>query len=77
MSESKIPAVSFFLYSNLEKRIDAACKSNSLEGRHYVNDLRPYRQLNPTIFIICRWVTAGEPCPKEGETKPNRGNEFE
>ena len=36
---------------------------------------RPYCQLNPTIFIICRWVTAGEPCPKEGETKPNRGNE--
>ena len=21
--------------------------------------LRPYRQLNPTIFIICRWATAG------------------
>ena len=38
--------------------------------------MRPYRQLNPTIFIICRWVTAGEPCPKEGETKPNRGNAY-
>ena len=56
MSESKIPAVSFFLYSNLEKRIDAACKSNSLEGRHVVN--AKYANLSADIANedrFCLW----------------------
>ena len=41
----------------------AAASARSLTAFHQrLKHLRPYRQLNPTIFIICRWVTTGEPC---------------
>ena len=62
---------SYTTHTNFSPARDRFRRALSVEG---LDQRRWGNELNPTFQIICRWVTAGEPCPKEGETKPNRGN---
>ena len=53
-----IPASKFSLYVTFKSGIDAACKSYSLEGRHFVNDL-----YTAMIFLITHTQCVCARCP--------------